>query len=155
MAVMRLQDSITEIARSFLKTTAKCQHCGGQAAMEYVEGGSIGLHVCPGRYVSRIIRYGSEFDTGGFMAFVQGAVQGAQAVEAGDIRVASRYAWDLGLARESNGLILKEMYWTQNYRRTKSEDPDRVGIFFCANGDSFFIQPLKNDGRLCGRCRTS
>ncbi|MDG6899847.1 MAG: hypothetical protein JRM88_04705 [Nitrososphaerota archaeon] len=155
MTVMRLQDNVTEIARSLLATTAKCQHCGGQAAIEYAEGGSVGLHVCPGRYVSRIIMYGNELDTDRFLGYVRGAARGTQGVEAGDVRVASRYAWDLGLARKSNDIVLKEMYWTQNYRRTKSEDPDRMALFFCANGDSFFVQPLKNGERLCDKCRTS
>ncbi len=150
-----MEDNVAEIARSALAVTTKCQHCGGQATTEYLDGGSIGLHVCPGRYVSRIIGYGRQLDTGRFKGFVQEAAQGTQDVEERDIRVASRYAWDLGLARESNDLVLREMYWTQNYRRTKSEDPDRAALFLCANRDSFFVQPVNGSERLCGRCRTS
>ncbi len=142
-----------EVARSILATTAKCSHCSGQAAIEYLEGGSIGVHVCPGRYVSRIIAYGNPLDPDRFREFVQGAVQGTQRIDDTDVRVASRYAWDLGLDRASNDLILKEMYWTQNYRRTKSEDPDRVALFFCANGDSFFVQAVQGNERLCSKCR--
>ena len=78
-----------------------------------------------------------------------------QRIEDGDVRIASRYAWDLGLDRGSNDLILKEMYWTQNYRRTKSDDPDRTALFLCANRDSFFIQALKNDEKFCDKCRAT
>ncbi|MDG6942406.1 MAG: hypothetical protein JRN34_05770 [Nitrososphaerota archaeon] len=115
----------------------------------------MGLHVCSGRYVSRIIWYGIHPDTDGFMRFVQTAVQGTQVVEGGDVRIASRYAWDLGLDRNSNDLILKEMYWTQNYRRAKNDDPDRAALFFCANRDSFFVQPVKSDEKRCEKCRSS
>lgn len=142
------------IARSLLAATAKCSHCGRQAKLDYIEDGSVGVHVCPDRYVSRIIAYERQPDPDGFRKFVQKAAKGMQEVEGSDIRVARRYAWDLGLKSKSNDLVLTETYWTQNYRRTKSEDPDRLALFLCANGDSFFVQRLYAKEKLCDGCRS-
>ena len=111
------------------------------------------MHVCPDRYVSRIIAYGRQLDPDGFRKLVQKAAKGMQEVEGSDIRVARRYAWDLGIENKSNDLVLVETYWTQNYRRTKSEDPDRLALFLCVNRDSFFVQPLHAKERFCDRCR--
>ncbi|MDG6988848.1 MAG: hypothetical protein JRN21_05920 [Nitrososphaerota archaeon] len=121
--------------------------------MEYVEGGTIGVHVCPGRYVSRMIRYGREPDAGQLKGFVQKALQGTQEVVDADVRVAKRYAWDLGIKSERDDLVLTEAYWTQNYRRAKSEDPDRAALFICANGDAFYVQRMTGSERFCQRCR--
>ncbi len=145
---------MANIARSLLATTAKCSHCGGQATLDYVGDGSVGVHVCPDRYVSRIIAYGSRLDPEGVRKFVEGAAKGMQEVEGSDIRVARRYSWDLGFESENDDLVLTEAYWTQNYRRTKSEDPDRPALFLCANRDSFFVQPLRAKETLCERCRS-
>lgn len=121
--------------------------------MEYVEGGTVAVHVCPGRYVSRMIRYGKEPDAGRLKGLVRSAFQGKQEVTDADVRVARRYAWDLGIGSERNDLVLTEAYWTQNYRRTKSEDPDRGALFLCANGDSFFVQQMTGEEKFCQRCR--
>ena len=74
-------------------------------------------------------------------------------MESGDIRVASRYAWDLGLNRENDDLIVRLAYWTQNYRQTKNEGTDRVALFFCSNKDSFFMEPVNSRNRFCQNCR--
>lgn len=142
------------IARSLLRTSTKCRHCQGVAKFEYLDGGLIAVHVCPGRYVSRIVAYGEMADPPRFMEFVEKAALGLEKVEAGDIRTARRYAWDLGLESESDDLVLREAYWTQNYRRTKKDEPDRPALFLCSNRDSFFVQPLPSGERYCEGCRS-
>ncbi len=139
-------------ARSLLKAPATCRHCGGAAALEDV-GEDLAAHVCPGGYVTRIIRYGRQLDQEEFAKSIQELVREMGTVEGGDVRIASRYAWDLGLTSESNGFVLKEAYWTQSYRRTKNDSPDRPALFLCSNRDSFFVQPLSGTERLCPKCR--
>ena len=146
-------EQVRSAAHSLLKTPAHCRHCDGTADLEYIGDGLVGVHVCPGRYVTRIIAYGSRPDPEGFLKFVQDSVQGSAKVEGADIRIASRYAWDLGIDKETNDLVLTEAYWTQNYRRTKDENPNREAVFLCSNRDSFFVQPLASGETLCASCR--
>ncbi len=111
------------------------------------------MHVCPTRYVTRIIRYGDHVEADEFRNFVQDAVQDMGKVEGADIRMARRYAWDLGLASKNNDLVLSEAYWTQNYRRTKNDSTIRPALFLCSNKDNFFVQPLDAGEKLCQTCR--
>lgn len=152
---MSTDETIGGIAHSLLNVGTTCYHCKQPAALEHIENGAVrACHVCPDRYVSRIIEYGKELKPREFREFVQGVTTGlGQAVEDADIRIASRYAWDLGLDRPADDLILKEAYWTQSYRRTKSDDPNRPALFLCTNRDSFFVQPLSSGERFCARCR--
>lgn len=87
-----------------------------------------------------------------FRGYAQESAAGLGKVEDSDIRTARRYAWDLGLERERDDLVLREAYWTQNYRRTKTDDPDRPALFLCSNGDSFFVQPLTSNRKHCQNC---
>jgi hypothetical protein len=110
------------------------------------------VQVCPDRYVSRIVAYGSRVDLDQFRKTLRGLAPGLEGVESSDIRVASRYAWDLGLNRENDDLIVRLAYWTQSYRRTKNESADRAALFLCSNKDSFFTQPLSSRNRFCSKC---
>lgn len=148
-----LSSDVKTIAQSLLVTQAHCRHCDNTAYLEFINNGLIAAHVCPGRYVSRIIAYGKQLDSDDFKRFVQGAVQEMERVESSDIRIARRYAWDLGLDRKRNELIMMEAYWTQNYRRTKKDNQDRQALFLCSNRDSFFTQPLRGNERFCRNCR--
>lgn len=132
--------------------TPNCGHCKAPSAFEFKDDSMI-VQVCPERYVSRIVVYGSKADQAQFVKVLRGLAQGMGAVESGDIRVASRYAWDLGLDRHEDALIVRLAYWTQSYRRTKIEIADRAALFFCLNKDAFFMQPLNSKDRLCPYCR--
>lgn len=111
----------------------------------------IGCYVCPSGYVSLIVQYGKELDRHAFKAFLSPLVQDDVASE--DIRVATRYSWDLGTAYEPEGPILREAYWRQSYRRTKSDDPQRVALFLCTKCSSFYRQQISDKNRLCPQCR--
>jgi hypothetical protein len=89
----------------------------------------------------------------GFLKLVRDSVLGSGEVQGADVRIGRRYAWDLGMDKEANDLILTEAYWTQNYRRTKHENPNREAVFLCLNRDSFFVQPLTSTETLCAGCR--
>jgi len=147
--------NIKSVVQTFLKIPTKCRHCEATAELEYFseDDPMIGVHVCPERYVTRIIAYGENIDPTKFEKFIESVVDGLGHVEDADIRMAKRYAWDLGIARKTNDLILMEGYWTQNYRRTKNEDSKRSALFLCTNGDSFFVQSLTSKGKFCEKCR--
>jgi hypothetical protein len=150
---MSSDQEVRSAAHHLLKTTTQCRHCNGIADLEYIGDGLTGVHVCPDRYVTRIIAYGRQPNPEGFQKFVQDSVQSSGEVKGADIRIARRYAWDLGLDKETNDLILTEAYWTQSYRRTKDESPNREALFLCSNRDSFFVQPLTSTETLCAGCR--
>jgi hypothetical protein len=146
------EQEVRSVVHRLLNAPTQCRHCNGTADLEFIGDGLTGVHVCPGRYVTRIIAYGNHIDLEGFQKFVQDS-QNSGEVKSADIRTASRYAWDLGLDRETNDLVLTEAYWTQSYRRTKDDSPNREALFLCSNGDSFFVQPLTSTETLCAGCR--
>lgn len=128
-------------------------HCKELSGFEFVKDASMIVQVCPDRYVSRIIVYGNQVNPGEFERILRGLAPGMEGVESRDIRVASRYAWDLGIDRLNNDLIVRLAYWTQSYRRTKNDSPDRIALFLCSNKDSFFMQPVNSKHRFCQNCR--
>jgi len=147
-------DDAKSAAKELFAVTPACYgHCKGLSAFEFVKDDSMIVQVCPDRYVSRIITYGSQVDQDQFKRTLHGLAPGMEAVESVDIRVASRYAWDLGLDRRNDDLIVRLAYWTQSYRRTKNDIPDRVALFLCSNKDSFFMQPVNSTDRFCQNCR--
>jgi (2Fe-2S) ferredoxin len=147
-------EEVKEVAHTLLSVNSMCQgHCKEMATVEFVNDGLMAAQVCPEGYVSRIILYGEQLEPEKLRGFVQEVTTGMGTVESSDVRVASRYAWDLGLDRQSDDLILKEGYWSQNYRRTKNESSDRLALFLCSNRDFFFVQPLNLKETLCENCR--
>jgi len=136
----------------FAVTPSCYGHCKEPSGFEFKDDSMI-VQVCPDRYVSRIIAYGNQVDPDQFTKILRGLAQGMEGVESSDIRVASRYAWDLGLNRENDDLIVRLAYWTQSYRRTKNDSTDRIALFLCSNKDSFFMQPVNSRNRFCQNCR--
>ena len=129
-------------------------HCEQQSRLRFVGDGELtGVFVCPSGYVSRIVRYGDEIDVPKFKSFLENAVGSSLDIQSEDIRTATRYSWDFGIESDKER-ILKEAYWTQNYRRTKSGDPDRSALFLCTNcNKNFLVQPVTSKPSLCERCR--
>jgi hypothetical protein len=143
-------DAKSAVKELFAITPSCYGHCKELTVFELKDDSMI-VQVCPDRYVSRIIAYGSQVDQ--FMNVLRGLAPGFGGVESSDIRVASRYAWDLGLNRENDDLIVRLAYWTQSYRRTKNEGADRAALFLCSNKDSFFMQSVDSRNRFCRNCR--
>jgi len=113
------------------------------------------VQVCPDRYVSRIVRYGSQVDPDQFKRILRMLAPGLEGVESGDIRVASRYAWDFGLNSVDDDLTVRLAYWTEGYRKTKNEGADRVALFLCSNKDSLLMQPVNSRNKFCSKCNDS
>jgi hypothetical protein len=111
----------------------------------------IGCYTCPSGYVSFIVHYGKELDLHAFKIFLSSLLEGN--VTDGDLRVATRYNWDLGIEGETEGAVLREAYWRQSYRRTKSDDPHRVALFQCTKCSSFYRQQISDKNKLCPQCR--
>lgn len=150
---MPIDDAKSAVKELFAVTPNCYGHCKELSGFEFVKDDSMVVQVCPDRYVSRIIAFGNQVDPEQFKRILRGLTPGMEEVESTDIRVASRYAWDLGLDRRKDDLIVRLAYWTQSYRRTKNDSPDRVMLFLCSNKDSFFMQRLDSRYRLCQNCR--
>jgi hypothetical protein len=146
-------DDAKRAVKELFSVTPSCYgHCKEVSAFEFRNDSMI-VQVCPSRYVSRIVAYGSQVDPNQFTKVLLGLAQRLEGVESSDIRIASRYAWDLGIDRENDDLIVRLAYWTQNYRRTKNESTNRAALFLCSNKDSFFMQSVNSKNKLCLNCR--
>ncbi len=108
--------------------------------------------VCPAGYISRIITYGEEVNIQTFKEYLSKLFAGSLSLEDEDIRVATRYIWDLGV-KSGKDRVFRAAYWTQNYRRTKSDNPERISLFLCSNCNSPFLQPVTSTATLCQNCR--
>lgn len=135
-----------EIVDGYLKTEGRCYgHCDGRTQLVFLEKGErlISCMACPGGYVSRIVMYGRELDTAGFMHYLAEKTEGTGEVEAADIRTATRHPWDLGTGGDgANDVVIREAYWTQNYRRSKSENPGRNALFLCGDCNELYVSQL-------------
>ena len=146
-------DKTRRIVEAKLNAVPMCRgHCNERASLSLseVEGELIGTYACPSGYVSRLMNYG-EVDVSWFRDFVSLLLRGVGEVKEEDIRVATRYTWDLN--EMGSGQVLKEAYWTQNYRRTQSDDLNRDALFSCTNCRSFYVQIVSGKERLCPECR--
>ena len=144
-----------EIIEEKLNGHPTCSHCQQQSALKLLprKGLVIGVYACSFGYVSRIVTYGKNLDLAEFKALLSSFTKGVADVDDEDIRVATRYTWDLDIKGGESGMVLKEAYWTQNYRRTKNDNPNREALFLCSGCDSLFNQAFSESDRLCPRCR--
>ncbi len=133
----------------------KCSHCKEKSALMLFSRKemTIGCYTCPSGYVSRIVTYGKELDLIGFKSLLSSWVQGVTDLKDEDVRVATRYTWDLGIEGGQPGMVLREAYWTQGYRRTRSNDPNRIALFVCGKCGAFYNKALSDVNRLCPQCR--
>ncbi len=150
-------EDLQKIVVERLTGHSKCYgHCEEQTELKFLAEKQmlVGCYVCSSGYVSRIVTYGREIEIEQFKDLLSEAVHGMEDVSKEDIRVASRYTWDLEVEGETDGLVLKEAYWTQNYGKRKRSDPSRLALFLCAKCGSFYQQPLTGTNGMCTRCRS-
>ncbi|MGA2663828.1 MAG: hypothetical protein ABSF83_02680 [Nitrososphaerales archaeon] len=146
---------LKELVRERFGEPQKCYgHCEQPSTLKFLAGQDalVAAYSCPGAYVSRIMVYGRSPDLEAALATVRGLVGPAQDVGAEDIRVASRYARDLGLDQRGTEMVMSVAFWTQNYRRTKKDDPDRPAAFLCERCGSVYTQPASSARTLCPAC---
>ena len=132
----------------------KCGHCGAQANPKFLRKGNepVVTVACPPGYVSRVIAYGPGDNRATVKFLVGGALGSGGDLADEDIRTATRYAWDLGIENRAKGKVFGAAYWNQNYRRTKSDAPNRNAVFSCAKCASLFVQRVSSSGTLCATC---
>jgi len=135
----------------------KCYgHCDQPASIRFLkeeDGMVIAAMVCHAGYVSRVMAYGRELDLGLLKSFISQSWGGGKTLGDEDLRVATRFAWDLGMEGRGEDVVVRVGYWTQNYRGSKSDDPNRLGLFSCANCSCLFPQPVNSKAVLCTACR--
>jgi len=134
----------------------KCYgHCDQPSTLRILKenGTLIAGMVCHAGYVSRIIAYSRELDLASFKSFISESLGGSLKLFDEDLRTATRFSWDLGIEGEEE--VVKVAYWTQNYRRSKTEAPDRQALFGCANCGKLYVQSINSRSVLCANCRPS
>lgn len=149
---------LRELVESKLSGTTPCfRHCSEAASLRFLQDEKflIGAYVCPSGYVSRLVMYGEggESNPSYLKEIVKKHGSGLIDIQDADIRVATRHPWDLGAQGGVN--LLKETYWTQSYRRSKSEDPKRISLFLCSHCSRLFTGPLDSAGPVCAECSSS
>lgn len=141
---------LRQVVESSLSEPQKCYgHCDQQANMRFLSSGEplVACYACPAGYVSKIIAYGKKEADSALRAYVTKAL-GGRPLKEEEIRTATRYPWDLGL----QGAEMKVAYWTQNYRASKSEDPNRQALFLCSDCGSPFLKLLTESRTKCSNC---
>jgi hypothetical protein len=105
-------------------------------------------HACPGMYVSRVIGYG--FEPSELLSYINQIAPGMDIKER-DIRVATRYAWDLGIG-SSDERVFRVSYWTQNYGQSKVESQERNALFLCSRCNNPFVKKYISKEEKCSKC---
>ncbi len=135
----------------------KCYgHCEQPATLKFLntDGRTIVTgYSCHQAYLSRIMLYSESLELHDSLDTIARLVGKDQEVKEDDVRIASRYPWDLGIEGGDGQKVMMVAYWTQNYRRTKSEDPNRNALFLCEKCRAVFSHPLTEKQVLCPGCR--
>lgn len=135
----------------------KCYgHCDQPATLRFLNDEAspvITGYSCHGAYLSRIIIYAPLLRLQESVDAITQLLGPESDVKQEDVRIASRYPWDMDITTDGTGKVMMMAYWTQNYRRTKNEDPGREAIFLCAKCSTVFLQKLSDRQVLCTGCR--
>lgn len=146
------------VADRYAKIDRCYGHCDQPATMKFLNTEGMPVvtgYSCHQAYLSRIIVYSDALTLGGSCELVRSLVGDDQEVKEDDIRLASRYPWDFDFTTGGADKSLMTAYWTQNYRRTKSEDPDRNALFLCESCRNIFQHQLSQRQVLCPGCTSS
>lgn len=147
----------TVVDRRLSGSELRCYgHCDRQSAPKFLPGQPyhVACIACPSGYVSRIIMYEKELDISWFKRFLSSTLDGLVDLSDEDIRIATRHPWDLDLIEAEEDVVLRQAYWTQSYRRTKSDDLGRPALFVCSTCDTLFLQSLNSNETKCQNCRS-
>jgi len=132
-------------------------HCNQPANLKFLnkeENFVVTGYSCHAAYLSRVVIYSLSLTLQQSVEVISRLVEPYYEVKEDDVRLASRYPWDLGINSDGQEKVMTVAYWTQNYRRTKSEDPNRTAVFLCVNCTSVYSQRPGDRHVLCPRCRT-
>lgn len=147
--------NVKEYVLTVFAEPQKCYgHCDSLARARTVKEDPFTVcYACEGGYASRLIAYGQNAGASGLKDLVDRAFGGSYTAKDEDFRVASRYTWDLGLSPSVSPKQFGAVYWTQNYGRSKSSDPERPTLFCCRTCSSLFQQPYSAKQTQCEKCR--
>lgn len=129
----------------------KCYgHCEERATLRFLESDDvvIAFCACPSGYVSKVMAYGTAPTRDRLKAVLTKVLGDDIGLSDEDLRVATRHLWDLRIS----GGDISASYWTQNYRRAKSDDPDRRALFTCNRCGSLYLRSVSAASTLCPRC---
>ena len=165
---MKKHNSLSNFVERYMVYKVQCRgHCEATTSFRLlnVENNRVvGAYCCPSGFVSRVIYFGAEPDTNFFHSFLSNQL-GNEIVQRRDLRLATRYGWELGegaekelkeLSYEWRRPMIEEVYWI---RYPKSDAEKSRGIFLCQDPDSgkgcgkLFIQEITSKMRLCSSCR--
>ena len=155
-----------EFVIKYLNFTGKCyRHCDKPTAMKVVSQNStslVGAYICPQGFVSQVVYFSIKPDREWFESSLRAQV-GQEKVIHRDLRVASRYGWELGGdaqetldSRLGEGTGVTEIYWT---RYPKTEEEKQQGVSLCVGDGSkvgcmkLFMRDRNSTERLCLSCR--
>jgi hypothetical protein len=137
----------------------KCYgHCEQPATLKFLNADGdpvITGYSCHQGYLSRIVLYSDSLDLHQSLATIVGLLGKYQDVREDDVRLASRYPWDFEITTGDYHRLMNVAYWTQNYRRTKSEDPNRDALFLCESCRAVFLHPISGRQVLCPACTSN
>ena len=159
-------DWFPEFVIKYLNFTGKCyRHCDKPTAMKVVSQNStslVGAYICPQGFVSQVVYFSIKPDREWFENSLRAQV-GQEKVIHRDLRVASRYGWELGGdaqetldSRLGEGTGVTEIYWT---RYPKTEEEKQQGVSLCVGDGSkvgcmkLFMRDRNSTERLCLSCR--
>jgi glutaredoxin/predicted Zn-ribbon and HTH transcriptional regulator len=144
------------------------RHCEEPAdfrALRTEKDGIVGVYSCPGGFVSRVVYYSLDPNLDWFYTFLSDQL-GKGKVKKRDLRIATRYGWELDehAASELADLtsarppVMREVYWVHH----PSNDAEKsTGVFLCSDPERrrgcgrLFIQELTSKNRLCPKCKRS
>lgn len=142
---------INNLVKETFSAPSNCYgHCKEQTKPTFKErdGYIVCFQACPGRYVSRVIFYNA--DPQELISYLKEVAKGIDVRER-DVRVATRYGWDLGLKGMSEK-IMRVSYWTQNYGASKVTSENRLALFLCSKCESPFVKQFNTVVDTCERC---
>jgi hypothetical protein len=139
----------------------KCSHCGKRANFVTIyqkDSSLVGAYVCSEGYVSRVVYFADNPDAVWFGNFLRDQL--GDRFRGKDIRMASRYGWDLGGRAEKETAVVSksgkivQYYWTFY---ALNEEEKFTGTFLCREengGCGKLYTKLKTEAStLCTDCR--
>lgn len=142
---------INKLVTEIFSEPSNCYgHCKEKTKPIFKErnGSVLCFQACPGKYVSRVVFYNGSLE--GLISYLKEVARGIDVSER-DVRVATRYGWDLGL-KGKNEKVMRVSYWTQNYGASKVSSETRPALFLCSRCGSPFVKQFNSTTSICERC---